>query len=263
MLRAAGLWQSGDYKLNNSADGAYQAQLGADIHDLANGVFSVDAIYSYVKDAVKVLLAGSPTNADGVSIAPFTPQFLAATISDDTSMMALAKYTKGPLNLYGGYEWIQFAPPSNPQTSFTDVGGDPISGFAASPASPNGVTAINNVAFTAGQGMAGTICRDKILQVMWAGAKYAVTDNVNVSGGYYHYIQNNFFATGPSVGCSSSAFSQCSGTLSAVSADIDWRFAAKWDAYIGFMFSQVNGGLANCYLSRNDRSYSRAPPPIS
>ena len=68
---------------------------------------------------------------------------------------------------------------------------------------------------------------------MWAGAKYAVTDKLDVSAGYYHYIQNNFFATGPNTGCSSSAHSQCSGTFDAVSGVIDWRFAAKWDAYIG------------------------------
>jgi hypothetical protein len=73
-------------------------------------------------------------------IAPFTPQFLTATISNDTSVMALAKYSHGPLNLYGGYEWIQYAPPSDPQTSFTNIAGDTITGFAASSASPNGLT---------------------------------------------------------------------------------------------------------------------------
>jgi predicted porin len=250
MFRAAGLWQFGGYGQNNASDGAYQAQVGADIRNLANGVLSVDAIYSYVRDAVALSLTGNPTNANGLPIAPFTPQFLTATISDDTSVMALAKYTNGPLNLYAGYEWIQFAPPSDPQTSFTDIAGDTITGFAASAASPNGATTINNLAFKAGC-VAGIVCNDKILQVMWAGAKYAVTPNVDVIGGYYHYIQNNYFATGPNVGCSSSAHSQCSGTFDAVSAVIDWKFAAKWDTYIGFMFSQVNGGLANGYLQRN------------
>jgi predicted porin len=251
MFRAAGLWQFGGYGQNNASDGAYQAQVGADIHNLASGVLSVDAIYSYVRDAVAVTLSGNPTNANGLPIAPFTPQFLTATISNDTSVMALAKYTNGHLNLYGGYEWIQYAPPSDPQTSFTDIAGDTITGLVASSASPNGLTAINNVAFTAGCA-AGTVCHDKILQVVWAGAKYAVTDNVDVSGGYYHYVQNNFFSTGPNLGCSSGAHSQCSGTFDAVSAVIDWKFAAKWDTYIGVMFSQVNGGLANGYLQRNN-----------
>jgi predicted porin len=251
MFRAAALWQFGGYGQNNASDGAYQAQVGADIRNVANGTFSVDAIYSYVRDAVSVSLTGNPTNADGLPIAPFTPQFLTATISNDTSVMALAKYSHGPLNLYGGYEWIQYAPPSNPQTSFTDIAGDNITGLAASSASPNGLTAINNIAYTTGCA-AATVCHDKILQVAWAGAKYAVTDKLDVIGGYYHYSQGNFFATGPNVGCSSSAHSQCSGTFDAVSAVVDWRFAGKWDTYIGVMFSQVNGGLANGYLQRNN-----------
>jgi hypothetical protein len=33
---------------------------------------------------------------------------------------------------------------------------------------------------------------------------------------------------------------------------IDWRFAPKWDAYFGMMFSQVNAGLSNGYLARNN-----------
>ena len=134
MFRAAGLWQFGGYGQNNAADGAYQAQVGADIRNVANGVLSVDAIYSYVRDAVAASLTGNPTNANGLPIAPFTPQFLTATISNDTSVMALAKYNNGPLNLYGGYEWIQYAPPSDPQTSFTDIAGDTITGLR--PAAP-------------------------------------------------------------------------------------------------------------------------------
>jgi hypothetical protein len=214
-------------------------------------MLSVDAIYSYVRDAVATSLTGNPLNANGLPIAPFTPQFLTATISNDTSVMALAKYTHGPPNLYGGYEWIQYAPPSDPQTSFINIAGDFVAGFAASSASPNGSTAINNIAFTTGCA-AGVSCNDKILQVIWTGAKYAITDNVDGMVGYYHYSQNNFFATGPNTGCSSSAHSQCSGTFDAISGAIDWRFAAKWDAYIGCMFSQANGGLANGYLQRNN-----------
>lgn len=251
MFRAAALWQFGGYGQNNASDGAYQGQIGADIKNVANGTLSVDAIYSYVRDAVSMSLSGNPLNADGLPIAPFTPQFLTATISNDTSVIALAKYSHGPLNLYGGYEWIQYAPPSDPQTSFTNIAGDTITGLAASSASPNGLTAINNIAYTAGC-VAATVCHDKILQVAWAGAKYAVTDKLDVIGGYYHYSQDNFFATGPNVGCSSSAHSQCSGTFDAVSGVVDWRFAPKWDTYIGVMFSQVNGGLANGYLQRNN-----------
>jgi len=40
--------------------------------------------------------------------------------------------------------------------------------------------------------------------------------------------------------------------MDAVSFLIDWKFAAKFDAYAGFMYSQFNGGLANGYLARNN-----------
>src|SRR5262249_40776332 len=60
----------------------------------------------------------------GNPLPPFLPQILTATISDQASVMLLAKYTNGPLKLYAGYEWIQFLPPSNPQTAFNDIAGD-------------------------------------------------------------------------------------------------------------------------------------------
>ncbi|WP_154073686.1 hypothetical protein [Bradyrhizobium erythrophlei] len=84
-----------------------------------------------------------------------------------------------------------------------------------------------------------------VLQVMWTGAKYAVTDDLDVIGAYYHYIQNSFFGTptgGPAF-CSDSSHSQCAGTYDAISAAVDWRFAPKWDLYFGMMFNQVHGGL--------------------
>jgi hypothetical protein len=38
--------------------------------------------------------------------------------------------------------------------------------------------------------------------------------------------------------------------LNAVSLAVDWKFAAKFDAYAGFMYSQVNNGLADGFLHR-------------
>jgi hypothetical protein len=56
------------------------------------------------------------------------PQTVTATMSDNTNVMALAKYTVAKLKLYAGYEWMQFAPPSDPftvaGTGFTTVVGD-------------------------------------------------------------------------------------------------------------------------------------------
>jgi predicted porin len=171
------------------------------------------------------------------------PQTLTATISDNQAVMLVAKYTNGPLKLYAGYEHIRYMAPSDPQTAFTDIAGN----FVCSGCDAINNTNINNAAF----GVNGL--GNKTLQVMWVGAKYAVTENVDVIGAYYHYIQNSYFgtATGPAP-CSTSAHPQCGGAFDGISAAIDWRFAPKWDLYFGLMFSQVNGGLAYGFLARNN-----------
>ncbi len=227
-FRIGALWQFGGYDLGNASNGAYQLQFGGDIKNLANGTLSLDAIGSYVRDAVSLGLSGNPT-VNGVPVPPFLPQTLTATISDDSSVMLLGKYTNGPVKLFAGYEWIQYAPPSTRTGPFTDIGGD----F---------VTAVNTTAFD---------FHDKILQVFWTGASYAVTDSVNVIGAYYHYDQNSY-GGGASAGCSTTAFATCSGTLDAVSAAVDWHFAAKFDAYAGLMYSQVTGGQASGFLQHNN-----------
>jgi hypothetical protein len=109
-------------------------------------------------------------------------------------------------------------------------------------------TNINNMAF----GVDGL--GNRIRQIPWAGAKYAVTDKLDVMAAYYHYNQNSYFstATGGPAACSGSEHSQCAGTFNAISGVIDWLFAPKWDVYLGIMSTQVNGGLANGYLQRNN-----------
>ena len=59
------------------------------------------------------------SNAAGVPVAPFLPQTLTATISNNQNVMLLSKYTVGPLRLFAGYEWYQLAPPSDPVNTVT------------------------------------------------------------------------------------------------------------------------------------------------
>lgn len=243
-FRAAALWQFGGYAQNNASNGAYQFQAGADVPLGGAGQLSFDAIYSYVKDSVSMSLAPGANDANGMPIPPFLPQTLTATISDNTAVMLVAKYTNGPLKLYGGYEHIRYTAPSDPQVAFTDIAGN----FLCLGCTAFNNTTINNTAFAV-NGLG-----DKILQVMWVGGKYAVTEKLDVIGGYYHYIQNSYFGTaaGGPAPCSTSAHPQCAGTFDAVSLAVDWRFAPKWDAYLGVMFSQVNDGLAFGFFQRNN-----------
>jgi predicted porin len=153
--------------------------------------------------------------------------------------MVVAKYTNGPIKLFGGYEGIRYAPPSNPYAAgagFKDIGGD----FVCAGCTAINNTNINSTAFNAG---------DKLFNVFWVGAKYTVSTDLDVIGAYYHYDQPTY---GAPVNCSPAANSPtCHGTFDAVSFAVDWQFEKKFDAYAGFMFSQVNGGLASGYLYRN------------
>src|SRR5258705_12034970 len=141
-----------------------------------------------------------------------------------------------------GYEHFRFLAASDPQTAFTDSSGS----FLWQGCAACNNTNINNTAF----GVNGL--GNRVLQIMWTGAKYAVTDDLDVIGAYYHYIQNSFFGTrtgGPAF-CSNSSHSQCAGTYDAISAAVDWRFPPNRDLYFGMMFNQVHGGLGFCFFQQ-------------
>ena len=227
-LRFAALYQFGGYELNNAANGAYQFGLGGDIHDVAGGVVSLDGIYSNVTDAVGISLAGNTLPA-------LLPQILTATISDNHSWMALARYTRGPVKLFAGYEWIQFGNPSDPQTAFTDISGDRLCIGCAG----LNLTNIANTTYSA---------HNKILNIFWVGARYALTEDLTLISAYYEYLQNNFGAGAP---CHTAAKSTCSGLYNALAFVVDWQFAAKFDAYAGLMYQTVENGLANGFLHHN------------
>jgi predicted porin len=240
-FRLGALYQFGGYELNNGSKEAWGGQVGADFH-LGPGVLATDVMVGYNKDAVNLGLGSSLTAFNAVT----------ATLSNNTNVMAVAKYTVDKLKLYAGYEWMQFAAPSDPilgtGNGFTDIAGDFICNGCNTPGTAifNGTT-INNTKYNA---------KDKILQVFWAGARYSVTESVDMVGAYYHYDQNQF-ATGADVTTcltkGASSLDTCHGTMDAASFMVDWKFAPKWDTYIGTFFSQMNGGLANGFnLARNN-----------
>jgi predicted porin len=155
-----------------------------------------------------------------------------ATVSDNTVFSVGARYTIGPWKLFGGYENIHYANPDNPLNP-----GAVIQGTYIAPA-PNNVNFIVN----------------KVLQTAWVGVRYSITPALDITGAYYHEWQNNFTNTAAAnAGCAvlGSSSSQCAGSLDAVSAVIDWRFAKHVDVFAGVMWSQVQGGLANGFLLAN------------
>jgi predicted porin len=251
--RVAGLWQFGGYDQNNASEGAFEAQIGGDFK-IGPGTLSLDAIWGFNKDGVALGLGGAPNNLQGIPNL-FGPgsnaAIMTATISNNTNVMALAKYTWDKWRLFAGYEWNQFANPSDPfvgkGSGFTDIAGD----FVCV-ACNNGITGtnINSTAFNASAGF-----KDRVLQVFWTGFRYDVTTTLYVAGAYYHYDQNDFAAsTANQAFCNLSNANKnwCSGTMDAASALVDWKFLPKWDWYLGTFYSQFNGGLVNGYLVRSN-----------
>jgi predicted porin len=227
---------------SGSANTATQLQLGVE-----GGGASVDAYYAKKYDAI----ATSPLTASGAnsvsglaalctaSVTPpttnpsgalcFSPSnSLVGTISDNETFSVMGSYSFGTTKVFAGYEHIDFANPKNLllQGSLT------IGGYV--------LAYTNNTAFT----------RQKTLQVFWAGVKFAATPQLDFIASYVGYKQNSF-AIGAKAGCSDDTNSACSGTLASVGLVADYRFAKRFDWYLGTLASGVQDGLANGYLNKS------------
>ncbi len=227
----------------NSATGnAFEGDVGFDYMG-----FSLDFVGGKIYDANSVGTTLSAAQVGAISAANIGCSLgcLSATVSDNTVFAVAAKYTIGQWKLYGGYEHIQYANPDNPLNPGAFVNGGYNDGI------------VNNAFYQT----------DRVLQVFWVGVKYAVTPTFDVMGAYYGYRQNNFLQSGVpagslvnptpagvfgavnplNVGCTTSAFAGCSGSMDMVSVAMDWRFARHMDLYAGVSYSQKTGGLANGY----------------
>ncbi len=267
------------YDAYNPNNGAVGGQIGSDIKNFGPGVLSWDVVGTWERDAVNIgtTYVGQATNLGWPTTFPGgAASGLKATLSNNTSVTALVKYSFGswaapapivskapapaptgiPLTLYAGYEWIQLANPSDPQTSFRDDGFlfvNPNTTNNGGVLGANG-TAINNNAFNAACG-SGTGCNSEIFQFAWAGAKYGITRNLDIIAANYVEWQNTFVngVAACSQGVTAQASnSRCAGYMDAASVALDWRFLPKWDWYIGTMYSVAFGGIANGDISRNN-----------
>lgn len=211
-LHAGALYQFGH---NDTSPGrALQLDAGG-----AFGAFSVDAIYASKKQA---LLASSLSPAQ-MATPGVLHDSLAATVSDNHSYALTAAYRPGGWwNVSAGFERITYQNPSDPLTAgFSSLGGYYIS-------------FVNDNAYA----------HEKVLKVTWVGSNLRLTDQLMLTGAWYHYDQDSFDGKG----CSDRSASTCSGALNAVSAVFDYRFDKRFDVYAGMMYSHVADGLANGYL---------------
>jgi predicted porin len=238
-LRAAAIWQFGDYHWGNGSNGAYQFDVGADYAG-----FSFDAVYSYAKDAVSLSTYGTNPLPVGV-----VQTDLKATLADINAGIVGVKYVNGPFKAFGGYEYSRFKPPSDTYTNGFGTLGD----YNVIPGAVSVTNYINN----------------KVLQVAWIGATYSVRPDLDITGAYYYAAQNNFYPAGLSAAATAAAclpnstkpsaatgFQQlqgtantyCAGHENAESVLVDWRPLKRVDVYAGVIFSQVTGGLASGFF---------------
>jgi predicted porin len=220
---------------NSGTGNAFEGNIGVDYMG-----FSFDVVGGKVYDGVTVApLSPAQQLSLATTAVPTGLGALAATISDNTLFQAAARYTIGPVKLFAGYEWIQYANPNNPLTPGAFIEG----GYT--------VFAPNNTNFTT----------DKVLQTVWVGAKYSATRDLDLTVAYYHENQNSFVnASNPTGTCTTAISAACSGTLDAVSFVADWRFARHMDLYAGIMWSQVQNGLASGFLQTNPAGNGVATP---
>ena len=214
-FRFGALMQVGGYDQGNAADAESQVGVGADF-----GALSLDAMAGWARDAVA--LANYTTLPRG-----YSQDDLKATLSDNAGLMLVAKYGIGALRLYGGYEnYRQSSPTGRYPFGFTSLGG-----FNVLPGA---------IAY-------GAYAIPRRMNVAWTGARYAVSDRLDLVGAFYWEQQGDYsrkLCVGTGVHTSSGA---CPGALDALSFLIDYKPLRRMDLYAGVMVSNVFGGLASGY----------------
>jgi len=210
------------YKFNGSggsANTAFQANVGTRF-----GGASLDAYYSKVQSAITATSLTSTQVAQLPALGLSASNSLAATISDNTAYALMASYQLDSLRFFAGYDYIKYENPRTPLSAgFIDIGGYVLA-------------FVNDAAYD----------NAKISQVYWTGIRYAVVPKLELAVAYYG-VHQSAYGNGAQAGCSTAAYSVCSGSLEAFSFDADYRFNVHFDAYIGAMYSGVHDGLANGY----------------
>jgi predicted porin len=229
---AAASWTATTCTGEQPHNDAYGFDLGAEI-----GKFSADIVYQHYNQAISVVnpLLGpqSPTQpyqstTNSINQHPINganlidpANTLYGIVTDNSAIMAAAKYTWDPLKFFAGYEYIRQNNPSDPLgIGATAQGGYRLSGVED-----------NNLDST------------KIVQVFWTGVRYAYDNRTDIILSYYRENQNNYRV--PST-CSPAAGyrSSCAGYLNEGSLFLDHHFTKRFDAYAGVAYSNVSGGLA-------------------
>ncbi len=243
----------GGYGIGNADTAAYSGNIGSDWR-IGGGLLSADVTASWRQNSIGEGPGGivGPVNPDGTPNNPLTntAETLNATNNNTTQLMISAKYELDRLKIFGGFNMNHFSAPSDPSIScITDISGLPLGNCPGT----TGMKAINSV-----------LLDGRTFSIAWIGARYALTDSIDVTGAYYHAWQNTFqnagggsapgapFASQTSCAQTPMISIECSGTQDTLSLLVDWKFAPKWDTYLGTVYTQQNGGLVSGYIEHNN-----------
>jgi predicted porin len=233
-----------------SVDTGYQFQLGFEAAGLSADAYyfkKYDAISVGSLSAAQVADITKTCNAESIAVPAPTQSHcysvsnsLSGTISDNETYSIMALYNFAailPVKVYAGYEHIAFDNPTNQLSAGTTI----IGGYTL---------AFVNVQ----EGAKSTYYNQKTLEVFWAGVKWNVTPDLEITGAYYGYKQNQF-ANGAAVAecaANKTKAGSCSGTENAGSLLLDYKLSKRFDTYFGGMWSGVQDGLANGYINKDN-----------
>ena len=203
------------------------------------GKFSGDIVYQHYNEAISVLnpLLGpqsqSPaglyqSTTDSINTNPIngvnlidTNNTLYGIVTDNNAVMVALKYTWDPLKFFAGYEYIWQNNPADP----LGVGASDQGGYFMSGVEDNNLDS------------------EKLVQIWWTGAKYALDKKTDVTFSWYQQRQNDFRF--PQTCSVAAGFrSSCAGTLNEGSLYADHHFTKRFDGFAGITYSWVTGGLA-------------------
>src|ERR1700677_1176448 len=229
---ASTTWTAANCTAESAHNNAFGFDLGGDY-----GKLSADLVYQHYNQAISVLnpllgpqslSAPYQSTTNSINTNPITGDNLIGTpntvygiVTDNNGIMGAAKYTWNPFKLFAGYEYIWQNNPSDP----LGVGASDQGGYLMSGVEDNNLDS------------------EKILQIWWAGVKYAYDSKTDITLSWYQQRQNDFRVPqtcSPAAGFRSS----CPGTLNEGSLYTNHHFTKRFDGFAGLAYSYVTGGLA-------------------
>jgi predicted porin len=232
------VWHATDCTPEQPHNNAFGFDLGGE-----HGNFSADAVYQHYNQAISVLnpLLGPQSlsepfqsttdsiNTNPITADPITGELnlidpngtVYGIVTDNNALMFAAKYKWDPLKFYVGYEYIWQNNPKNP----LGVGASDQGGYIMSGVEDNNLDT------------------QKLVNIWWAGTKYAFDSKTDVTLAWYQQRQNDFRLP-PACSVAAGFRASCAGTLNETSIYLDHHFTPRFDGYGGIAYSYVDGGLA-------------------